>query len=62
MPPGQFIWKRRGDWIEEELEKVAGLSNDDPFFKAGLMGGGKASAASTLKEIRPWLHKLGWGS
>jgi SIR2-like domain len=62
MPVGQFIWKRRGQWVKEELERIEGLSDDDPFFKAGLMGGGKAYAASTIKEIRQWLHQLGWGS
>jgi hypothetical protein len=59
MPPGQFIWKRRGEWIDEELEKIAGLSDDDPFFKAGLMGGGKASATVTIEGVRVWLQQIG---
>ena len=58
MPVGQFIWKRRGQWLEEELEKIVGLSNDDPFFKAGLMGGSKKSAARTIQEIRVWLSRV----
>ena len=61
MPLGQFIWKRRGQWLEEELERIEGLSDDDPFFKAGMMGGGKASAAHTIQEIRLWLQQIGAG-
>jgi SIR2-like domain len=62
MPTGRFVPKNRGQWLDDELEKVAALSNDDRFFKAGLMGGGQAYAASTIKEIRQWLPQLGWGS
>jgi hypothetical protein len=61
MPVGQFIWKGRGQWLEEELERIEGLSNEDPFFKAGMIGGGKESAAATIKEIRRWLQQTGLG-
>jgi hypothetical protein len=59
MPLAQFMWKGRGQWLTEELEKIEGLSDDDPFFKAGMMGGGKASAADTIREIRLWLRQVG---
>ena len=53
-PLGQFAWKRRGQQLKEELERIEGLSDDDPFFKAGMMGGSKASAAHTIQKIRSW--------
>ena len=58
MPPGFFVWKNRGQWLEGELKKVEGLSDDDPFFKAGLMGGGKDDAGRTVQKIRRWLQQL----
>jgi SIR2-like domain len=58
MPNGQFIWKRRDLWLEEELGRIEGLSNDVPFFKAGLMGGEKVHAARTIQEIRSWLPRV----
>jgi hypothetical protein len=61
MPVGQFIWKRRGQWLGEELERIEGLSADDPLFKAGVMGGSKESAAHTIQEIRLWLPRIGAG-
>jgi NAD-dependent SIR2 family protein deacetylase len=61
MPLGQFIWKGRGQWLEEELQRTEGLSGDDPFFKAGMMGGSKESAARTIQEIRLWLSRVGSG-
>jgi hypothetical protein len=54
MPLGQFAWKGWGQRLKEELERIEGLSDDDPFFKAGMMGGSKASAAHTIQEIRLW--------
>jgi hypothetical protein len=59
MPLAHFIWKGRGQWLKEELERIEGLSDDDPFFKAGMMGGSKASAARTIREIRLWLRQVG---
>ena len=50
MPVGQFIWKRRGQWLEEELERIEGLSDDDPFFKAGMMGGSKEQPLRLFKK------------
>jgi hypothetical protein len=61
MPVGQFIWKRRGQWLGEELERIEGLSDDDPLFKAGVMGGSKESAAHPIQEIRLWLPRIGAG-
>jgi hypothetical protein len=61
MPPGQFIWKGRGQRLKEELERIEGAPDDDPFFKAGMMGGSKASAAHTIQEIRLWRSRVGWG-
>jgi hypothetical protein len=58
MPVGQFIWKNRGQWLEEELKRVEGLSDDDAFFKAGLMGGGREPAARTIQKIRLWIKLL----
>jgi hypothetical protein len=53
-PLGQFASKRQGQQFKEGLDRIEGLSDDDPFFKAGMMGGSKASAAHTIQKIRSW--------
>jgi hypothetical protein len=58
MPLGRFVWKNRGQWLEQELKRVEGLSDDDAFFNAGLMGGGKETAAGTTQKIRRWIQSL----
>jgi hypothetical protein len=55
-PVGRFLWKNHGQWREEQFQRVEALSNEDPFFKAGLMGGDKEAAARTVQKIRRWLH------
>jgi SIR2-like domain len=62
LPVGKFIWKNGGRWLEEELKRIEGLSDDDPFFEAGLMGGGKAAAAHTIQGIRRWLEQRNLGA
>jgi len=57
-PVGRFVWKNHGQWREEQFQRVEGLSDDDPFFKAGLMGGDKEAAARTMEKIRRWLKLL----
>ena len=61
MPFGQFVWRGRGRWLEDQLERIEGLSDDAPFFKAGLMGGSKMHAARTIQAIRQWLNERGLG-
>jgi hypothetical protein len=58
MPIGKFVWK---SGFRKELKRIEGLSDDDPFFKAGLMGGGKAAATHTIHRIRQWLEERNLG-
>ena len=59
MPVGQFVWKNDGQWFEEQLKRVEGLPDDDPFFKGGMMGGSKRVAAPTIQKIREFRDEVG---
>jgi hypothetical protein len=52
FPVGRFIWKNSGRRLEEELDKIESITDGEAFFKAGMLGGSKAAAALTLKEMR----------
>jgi hypothetical protein len=52
FPVGRFIWKNSGRRLEEELDKIESITDSEAFFKAGMLGGSKAAAALTLKEMR----------
>ena len=56
MPVGRFIWKRDGEELVDELKRIESLSDNDEFFKAGMLGGSKESAAPTLRKVREF-HK-----
>jgi hypothetical protein len=58
MPAGRFVWKNGGQWFEEELKRIEGFSDDDAFFQAGLMGGGKEAATLTIQKIRRYIRSL----
>jgi hypothetical protein len=57
MPVGRFIWKDRGQRLEDELKRIEGLPDSDAFFNAGMMGGSKEAAAPTIQKIREF-HRL----
>jgi hypothetical protein len=57
-PVGRFVWTNHGRWREEQFQRVEAFSDEDPFFKAGLMGGDKEAAARTVQKIRRWLQLL----
>jgi SIR2-like domain len=59
MPLGRFIWKRGGATLENELTRIEALAENDDFFKSGMMGGSKASAAPTLQAVRDFRKELG---
>jgi hypothetical protein len=52
MPGGRFMWRNGGQKIEDELNKIEGLPDSDPFFKAGMLGGTKEAALITIQKIR----------
>ncbi|UWU13240.1 SIR2 family protein [Rhizobium sullae] len=58
-PTGRFIWRRSGEAFETELKRIDGLTDTDPFFKAGMLGGSKASAAPTLQAVREFRQRIG---
>jgi hypothetical protein len=58
IPIGQFVWKNDGEWLEEQLKRVEGLPDDDPFLKSGMMGGSKKAAAATIQKIREYRDEL----
>ena len=51
MPIGRFGWKSSGETLEAELKRIEGLPESDAFFKAGMLGGNKATAAPILQKV-----------
>ena len=62
MPFGKFVWRDGHRWLEDQLKRIEGLSEVDPFFKAGLIGGSKMHSARAIQAIRQWLNERGLGS
>jgi len=58
MPFGRFIWKKNGQSLGNLLDRIQGLPDGDTFFKAGMLGGSKASAALTLEAVREFQQKM----
>ena len=52
MPSGRFCWKSGGETLEVELKRIEGLPDSGAFFKGGMLGGSKATAAPTLQKVR----------
>lgn len=51
MPPGRFVWKHETNPLQAELKRIAELTDEDPFFKAKLLGGSKATAKPVTDAI-----------
>lgn len=63
MPSGRFCWKSGGETLEVELKRIEGLPDSGAFFKGGMLGGSKATAAPTLQKVREIhqdISKPGW--
>lgn len=65
VPFGRFIWKSGNLNWKEAITRLEGLSDIDPIYSAGLLGGSKAAAGPVFKSVREFLGEIAnsirWG-
>jgi hypothetical protein len=64
VPFGRFIWKDHGRHLDEAIKRLEGLSDGDPIYSAGLLGGTKAAAAPVFQAVRKFFGEMAsirWG-
>lgn len=58
MPAGRFVWKYPTSPLQVELNRIAEMTDEDPFLKAKLLGGSKATAKLVTDAIRTYSQEL----